>query len=138
MNKSGRRILAAVAMGLIWVAAWSAAGGILARVAGFDSDLPFAILFAPFAFIAGIVFSGLVTYTDAHRKSDRLAFSPYAVWGAAIGLVLSAIFPYLRGQWREFMVFAPTLAVASAVAAAVSVAIARRLGLIDPRHELHA
>jgi ABC-type Na+ efflux pump permease subunit len=138
MNKPGRRMLAAIAMGFIWIAAWSAAGAIVARVPGFDSDLPFALLFAPFAFVGGVVFSGIVMFTERHRNVDRISLLPYAVWGAVIGLLLSVIFPYLRGQWHESVVFAPTLAIASAIAAAASVAMTRRLGLIDPRREQHA
>ena len=50
MKKWRRRIRAAIGTGLTWAAAWSAAGGLLARVPGFYSDLPFALLFAPFGY----------------------------------------------------------------------------------------
>ena len=59
MKKWGRRIRAAIGMGLTWGAAWFGAGILLARVPGFYSDLPFALLFAPLGFVTGIIFSGI-------------------------------------------------------------------------------
>ena len=53
MSKWGRRIRGAIRMGLAWAAAGFVAGTVLARVPGFQSDLPFALLFA-----AGPSFSG--------------------------------------------------------------------------------
>jgi hypothetical protein len=50
-----RRIRAAIGMGLTWGAAWFGAGLLLARVPGFYSDLPFALLFAPLGFVTGII-----------------------------------------------------------------------------------
>ena len=47
MTNSGQRIRGAIGMGFTWGAAWFGAGILLARVPGFDSDVPFAILFAP-------------------------------------------------------------------------------------------
>ena len=126
MKKWGRRIRAAIGMGLTWGAAWFGAGTLLARVPGFYSDLPFALLFAPLGFVTGIIFSGILMVIDRGRSFDRMSLWRVAAWGAAIGLLLSAIFPALRGNWGELRVFAPCLATASAVAAAGSLAIARR------------
>ena len=46
MQNWGRRIQAAIGMGLTWGAAWFVAGILLARVPGVFSDLPFALIFA--------------------------------------------------------------------------------------------
>jgi hypothetical protein len=118
-------------MGLTWGAVWSGAGALLARVPGFSSDLPFALLFAPLGFVTGIIFSGILVVIEGRRRFDRMSLSRFAGWGAASGLLLSAIFVVgaaLRGGavWREFLVFGPPLAMASAVCAAGSLAIARR------------
>jgi hypothetical protein len=118
-------------MGLIWGAAWSGAGGVLARVPGFSSDLPFPILFAPLGFITGVIFSAIFVVIEGRRSFDRMSVSRFAAWGAASGLVLSGIFvggAALRGAsvWGEFLVFGPALAVACAVCAAGSLALARR------------
>lgn len=131
MKKWGRRIRAAIGMGLIWGAAWFGAGLLLARVPGFFSDLPFALVFAPLGFVTGIIFSGILVGIEGRRGFERTSLSRFAVWGAASGLLLTGIFvagAALRGGdwWGEILLFGPPLAVASAVCAAGSLAIARR------------
>jgi hypothetical protein len=131
MTKWGRRIRGAIGMGLAWGAAGSCAGSLLARVSSFDVDLPFALLFAPLGFVAGIIFSGILVVIEGRRGFDRMSLSRFAGWGAVSGLLLSGIFVVgaaLRGAalWREFLVFGPALAIASAVCAAGSLALARR------------
>jgi len=126
-----RRIRAAIGMGLTWGAAWFGAGTLLARVPGFYSDLPLALLFAPLGFFTGVIFSGILVVIEGRRGFDRMSLARFAGWGAASGLLLSGIFVVgaaLRGEpvWREFLVFGPPLAVASAVCAAGSLAVARR------------
>jgi hypothetical protein len=125
-----KRIRAAIGMGLTWAAAWFGAGILLARVPGFYSDLPFALLFAPLGFLTGIIFSGILVGIEGRRGFDRMSLSRFAGWGAVSGLLLSGIFVVgaaLRGGalWEEFLVFGPPLAIASAVCAAGSLAIAR-------------
>ena len=131
MKRWWPRIRAAIGMGLIWGAAWFGAGILLARVPGFYSDLPFALLFAPLGFLTGIVFSGILVGIEGRRGFERASLSRFAGWGAASGLLLSGIFvagAALRGgsAWGEFLVFGPPLAIASAVCAAGSLAVARR------------
>jgi len=133
MNQWGRRIRAVIGMGLTWGAAGFLAGTLLARVPGFQSDLPFALLFAPLGFFAGIIFSGILVAIGRRRSFDRMSLWRFAGWGAVSGLLLSGIFVIgaaLRGQslLGEFLVFGPALAVASAVCAAGSLAVARRAG----------
>ena len=127
----GRRIRAALGMGFTWAAAWFAAGVLLARVPGFYSDLPFALLFAPLGFITGIIFSGILVAIASRRTFDGVSLPRFAGWGAASGLLLSGIFvvgAVLRGAsaWGEFLVFGPALAISSAACAAGSLALARR------------
>lgn len=131
MKMWARCIRGAIGMGLIWGAAWFGAGILLARVPGFHSDLPFALLFAPLGFISGIIFSAVLVGIEGRRGFDRTSLSRFAGWGAASGLLLSGIFVVgaaLRGGpvWGEFLLFGPPLAMASAVCAAGSLAIARR------------
>ena len=131
MKKWGRRIRAAIGMGLTWGAAWFGAGILLARVPGLSSDLPFALLFAPLGFVTGVMFSGILVVIEGRRRFDRFSLSRFAGWGAASGLLLSGTFVVgaaLRGAalWGEFLTFGPPLAVAGAVCAAGSLAVARR------------
>ena len=131
MKKWGRRIRGAIGMGLTWGAAWFGAGILLARVPGFYSDLPFALLFGPLGFVTGIIFSGVLVVIERRRTFDRVSLSRFAGWGAVSGLLLSGIFVVgaaLRGGawWGEFLVFGPPLAMAGAVCAAASLAVARR------------
>jgi hypothetical protein len=131
MKKWGRRIRGAIGMGLTWGAAWFGAGILLARVPGFYSDLPFALLFAPLGFITGIIFSGILVGIEGGRRFDRMSLSRFAGWGTMSGLLLSGIFVVgaaLRGDslWGEFLVFGPALATAGAVCAAGSLALAKR------------
>jgi hypothetical protein len=118
-------------MGLAWGAAGFGAGTLLARLSSVDVDLPFALLFAPLGFFAGIIFSGILVVIEGRRGFDRMSLSRFAGWGAVSGLLLSGIFVVgaaLRGDavWGEFLLFGPALAMASAVCAAGSLAIARR------------
>jgi predicted Kef-type K+ transport protein len=118
-------------MGLTWGVVWSGAGALLARVPGFYSDLPFALLFAPLGVVTGIIFSGILVVVERRRRFDRVSVPRFAAWGALSGLLLSGIFAVaaaLRGQsaWGEFLVFGPPLTMASAVCAAGSLAMARR------------
>jgi hypothetical protein len=139
-----RRIRAAIAMGLLWSVVWSAAGAVLARVPGFYSDLPFAILFAPLGFLCGILFSAILAGVEGGRGFERLSLPRFAAWGAAGGLLLTGIFvagAALRGAalWPEFLVFGPPLTVASAVCAVGSLGAARLAGrreLPEKRHRL--
>src|SRR5215217_8205519 len=131
MKEWGRRIRAAIGMGLTWGAAWFGAGILLARVPGFYSDLPFALLFAPLGFLTGIIFSGILVGIEGRHGFGRTSLSRFAGWGAASGLLLSGIFVVgaaLRGApvWGELLLFGPPLAIASAVCAAGSLAVARR------------
>ena len=133
MRNWARRIRAAIVMGLTWGVAWGAAGGLLARLAGFNPDLPLPLLFAPLGFITGIIFSGLLVGIEGRRGLARTSLWRFAAWGAASGLLLSGIFVVgaaLRGAalWSELLLFGPPLAVAGAVCAAGSLAVARRGG----------
>ena len=131
MKKWGRRMRAAIGMGITWGAAWFGAGILLARLPGFHSDLPFALLFAPLGFGTGIIFSGILVVIEGRRRFDRMSLSRFAGWGAVSGLLLSGIFVIgaaLRGEsaWVAFQVFGPAIATASAVCASGSLAVARR------------
>jgi len=131
MEDFRRRIRSALRMGLIWAVAGCGAGFVLARVSTFNPDLPFALLFAPLGFAAGITFSGVLVMVEGRGGIDQPSLSAFAGWGAVSGLLLSGLFvagAALRGSsvWGEFLLFGPGLVLGSAVCAAGSMALANR------------
>jgi hypothetical protein len=132
-----RRIRGAIGMGLTWAAAWFVAGSVPRWVFGVNTDAPLPLIFGLFGLIAGVVFSAVLALTEGRRSLDEMSLPRFAGWGAISGLLLSAIFAKAGSLgWGDVLALAPTLAVASAVSAAGSLAMARRAvrrGLPDSR-----
>ena len=128
MTRMGSAVGRAVVVGAAWMLAWSAAGGVSARVFGIDSDLPLPFLFAPFGFATGIVFFAILEALGWRRSLDRVQVALMAALGAVSGLAFAVFVASLRGDalGRELLVFGPLLALAGAVSAAGSLAAARR------------
>ena len=127
MRKWLRRIRGAIGMGFTWAAAWFAVGFVPRWVFGIQSDLPFPLLFGGLGFIAGVTFSGLLVLTEGRRRFDQMSLPRFAAWGAMGGLLLSALF--VRGTslgWGEVAAISTTFALACAVCASGSLAVARR------------
>jgi hypothetical protein len=114
-------------MGIIWAAAWSAAGLVPRWVFGFNADVPFPLVFGVLGFIAGVTFSGILVLTEGRRRFDQISLPRFATWGALGGLLLSALFAKAASlDWGDVLAIAPTFALASAVCASGSLALARR------------
>jgi hypothetical protein len=117
-------------MGFTWAAAWSAVGLVPRWVFGFNADVPFPLVFGVLGFMAGVIFSGLLMLTESRRGFDQMTLSRFAAWGAVGGLLLSAIFTKAASLgWADVLAIAPTLAVACAICASGSLALARRAGM---------
>ena len=142
MGKSLRRIRGAIGMGLTWGAAWCAAGIMLAVVTRFKADAPFPLIFGVLGFIAGVIFSAILALTEGRRRLDQMSLPRFAVWGATGGLLLSAVFAKAASLgWGDVLAIAPTFAIACAVCASGSLAVARRAGpreLPDIREDIAA
>jgi hypothetical protein len=127
MRKSLRRIRGAIGMGLTWGAAWFAAGSVPRWVFGVNTDAPLPLVFGLFGLIAGVIFSAVLALTEGRRSFDQMSLPRFAVWGAMGGLLLSALVAKAGSLgWGDVLALAPTLAVASAVSASGSLAMARR------------
>lgn len=127
MRKWLRRIRGAIGMGFTWGAAWFAAGLVPRWVFGFNADVPFPLVFGVLGFTAGVTFSGLVVLTEGSRRFDQISLPRFAGWGAMGGLLLSALFAKAASLgWGDVLAVAPTFALASAVCASGSLAVARR------------
>ncbi|HEY2378067.1 MAG TPA: hypothetical protein VGH98_18980 [Gemmatimonadaceae bacterium] len=122
-----RRIRGAIGMGFTWGAAWSGAGFVLAVVTRFQADAPFPLIFGVLGFMAGVIFSVFLALTERRRRFDQMSLRRFAVWGAMGGLLLSALFAKAASLgWGDVLAIAPTFALACAVCASGSLAVARR------------
>ena len=127
MRKWLRRIGGAIGMGFTWAAAWFAAGLVPRWLFGFNTDVPFPLVFGVLGFIAGVTFSGLLVLFEGRRGFDQMTLSRFAGWGAMSGLLLSALFARAASLGSgDVLVIAPTFAVACAVCASGSLALAKR------------
>ena len=128
MRKWLRRARGAIGMGVIWAAAWSAAGMVPRWLFGINADAPFPLIFGVLGFIAGVTFSGVLVLTEGRRRRfDEMSLPRFAGWGAIGGLLLSALFAMAASLgWGDLLAIAPTFALASAVSASGSLAVARR------------
>ena len=134
MGKWMRRVRGAIGMGLTWAAAWSLVGLVPRWLFGFNTDAPFPIIFGVLGFIAGVIFSALLMLTEGRRGFDELRISRFAAWGAVGGFLLSAIFTRAASLgWADAFIIAPTFAVASAICASGSLALARRAEMRELR-----
>jgi len=122
-----RRIRGAIGMGILWAAVWSAAGSVPRWVFGVNTDAPLPIVFGVFGFAAGMLFSAVLALTEGSRSIDEMSLPRFAGWGGLGGLLLSGLVAKLGSLgWGDVLALASTLAVASAVSAAGSLAMARR------------
>ena len=129
-----RRIRGAIGMGFTWAAAWAVAGMVPRWLFGFNTDVPFPLVFGVLGFIAGVMFSGLLMLTEGRRGFEQLTLPRFAAWGAVGGVLLSAIFTRAASLgWADALAIAPTFAVASAICASGSLALARRAGMRELR-----
>jgi hypothetical protein len=127
MRKWLRRIRGAIGLGFTWGVAWSGAGFVLAVVTRFRADAPFPLIFGVLGFVAGVIFSAVLALTERGRTLDQMSLPRFAGWGAIGGLLLSALFARAASLgWGDVLAVAPTFALASAVCASGSLALARR------------
>ena len=130
MGKWMRRIRGAIGMGFTWAAAWAVAGMVPRWLFGFNTDVPFPLVFGVLGFIAGVIFSGLLMLTEGRRGFDQMSLPRFAAWGAVGGVLLSAIVTRAASLgWADALAIAPTFAVACAICASGSLALARRAGM---------
>ena len=127
MRRWLRRIRGAIGMGFTWAAALFVAGLVPRWVFGFNTDVPIPLVFGVFGFFAGVTFSGLLVLAEGRRRFDQMSLPRFAGWGAMGGLLLSALWARAVSLgWGDVLAIAPTFALASAVCASGSLAVAKR------------
>ena len=127
MKKWLRRIRAAVGIGLTWAAAWFGAGMALLLVVGFGAaDVPFPLFFGFLGFLAGATFSGILGIVARRRRFDQMSLASFATWGAVGGALLAGVVNFAAGPGGDLLVVIPVFALAGAVSAVGTLALARR------------
>ena len=127
MRKLLRRIRGAIGMGLTWGAAWFVAGLVPRWLFDFNPDVPFPLVFGVLGFIAGVTFSSLLVLAEGRRNFDQMSLPRFAAWGAVGGLLVSALFTRVASLGAgDVLAVAPAFALACAVCATGSLALARR------------
>ena len=122
-----QRIRGAIRMGLAWGFAWSLVGALPRWVFGINADAPFPLIFGLLGFIAGVAFSAVLVMTEGRRSFEQMTLPRFAAWGAVGGVALSAIFTRIASLGLgDVLAIVPTFAVASAVCASGSLALARK------------
>ena len=128
------RIRGAIGMGLTWAVAWAAAGAVPRWIFGFNTDVPFPLVFGVLGFIAGVTFSAVLVLFERRRELDQMTLPRFAGWGAVSGVLLSAIFARMASLGgADVLVVAPTFAVACAACASGSLALAKRAEMRELR-----
>jgi hypothetical protein len=127
MRNWARRVRGAIGTGVAWGAAWSIAGLVPRWLFGFNTDVPFPLVFGVLGFIAGLIFFTVLVLTERRRTFDQLSLPRFAAWGAVGGILLSAIFTRIASLGAgDVLVIAPIFALACAACASGSLALARR------------
>ncbi|MBM4188860.1 MAG: hypothetical protein FJ206_16265 [Gemmatimonadetes bacterium] len=121
-----RRIRGAIGIGLAWAAAWFGAGMALLLVVGIGAaDVPFPLFFGLLGFLAGATFSGLLGVLARRRRFDQLSLPRVAAWGALGGVLLAGVVYLSAGPGAELLVLGPVFALAGAISATATLALAR-------------
>lgn len=127
MQKWLRRVRGAIGMGVTWAVAWGIVGIVPRLLLGYNPDAPFPIIFGVLGFIAGVAFSVVLVAAEGRRRFDQMSVPRFAGWGALGGLALSALFARMASlEMGDVLIVTPAIAIACAVCASGSLALARR------------
>ena len=132
MSKLRRRVRAAFGMGVAWGLTWFGGGLVLLVIVGPDAaDVPFPLGFGFLGFLAGALFSGVLSLVAGGRRFDEISMPRFAGWGAVAGLVFSVLFvavTFVVGSADlidDLVYLGPLFAAVSGGSAAGSLALAR-------------
>jgi hypothetical protein len=121
-----RRLRGAIGIGFAWGLAWLGAGLVLLAIVGPNAaDVPFPLFFGFLGFIAGVIFSVVLSMTEGRRRFDQMSLSRFATWGAVGGLLLSGVMTVVAGV-ESLAFLGPLFAASGAICASGSLALARR------------
>ena len=127
MKRWMRRIRAAIAVGLTWAVAWFGVGMILLLIVGVGAaDVPFPLFFGLLGFLAGAAFSGILGLLAGRRTFEQMSLPRFALGGGLGGVLIAAIVNVAAGPAPNFAMIGGVFALAGAISATGTLAIARR------------
>lgn len=148
MNQWLRRLRGALGMGVTWALGWAVAGVLIGASSNLLPGLPWDSFFEVFdaplpalaipGFVAGGLFSIVLSVAARRRKFDELSLPKFALWGALGGLLLSLVpaaleaIGLLSSEGSKHTMLQVTAVIAipfvtlSAISATVSLLLARR------------
>lgn len=132
-----RRIRGAFGMGLSWALAGALLGGVIEAITEFVPGWNGAVVdiwpaaLGALGFLGGGAFAIMLGVAGRHRSFNELSLPRVAAWGATGGLLLGVALMGMAGalapgHWLEAAVFIGTATAGSAVAAAGTLALARK------------
>lgn len=127
MGRWKRRIRGAIGIGLAWGTAWLSAGLVLLLIVGPDAaDVPFPLGFGFLGFLAGLVFTGVLTVAERGRGFADLSLPRFTLWGGVGGALLAGAFVLVTDvPLVAVALLGPIFATAGAACAGGSLALAR-------------
>lgn len=137
MKKLLRRVRGALGMGLVWAIGGMGVGGLIELILNILPGPDGAVIdmwpqvLAIVGFIAGTIFGTVLGIAAGRRRFDELSLPGFAGWGALAGLLLGGLGVATGGP----VLFVVVTTLASAIAGAVSLALAR---MAEDRGLLHA
>jgi len=137
VSYSLRIIRDAAGMGVLWAVAWAPVGVLIGTIVDPDEsmDEPWVMVGMLPGFLCGVLFLALLRLAEG-RRLDELTLSRAAAWGAVSGLLAPVLWVLAiaagmgtwRGghiQWALIAVITGVTILGSALAASVSLALAR-------------
>ena len=138
MNAWLRNIRSGVGMGLLWAFAWAPVGVLIGAIVDPDGsmDEPWVAVGMLPGFLCGVLFVTLLRLAEGRRRLAELTFPRAAAWGAVSGLlapvlwvlaVAAGLGTWKGGhiQWALIAVITGATILGSALAASVSLSLAR-------------
>jgi hypothetical protein len=130
-------------MGVTWGLAWFGAGMLilltsLLLTGSTGADVPYPVGFGALGFVAGVVFSAILSLVEQRRTFGEMSIARFAGWGALGGGLFATLFTGAvtllddPGFFQNILVLVPVFGGAGAACAAGTLAVARR-GDDDPR-----
>jgi hypothetical protein len=130
-----RRIRAALLMGVLWAVVWMPVGLIIGMIIDSDGamDEPWIAVGTFPGFLAGVLFSVVLSLAAKRRRLEELSVSKVGGWGAVAGALIGSL-PFVLGDqggrtenlWLLPVVVISSITVLSAVSASTSLVLARK------------